>query len=128
MSNRIPGWFRTLLVLVLLALCVTVATQLFRQISLEAQLSELQEQLNASQKRTRKLVMEREQHEADLPLLQAQLDALAPEYEAVYALEQELRAQRKALRADLAQAQENEDRLDDAVQTLQDALNILSGH
>lgn len=128
MSKGLPGWFRTILVLVLLALCVTVATQLFRQISLEAQLSELEEQLTASQKRTEKLIYEREQHEAELPLLQAQLEALTPDYEAVYAREQELRAQRKALRAELAQAQEDESALEDASDTLQQALEILRGN
>lgn len=128
MSKGIPAWFRTLLVLVLLALCVTVATQLFRQISLNAQLGELQEQLTASQKRTQKLIYEREQHEAAIPLMQAELEALTPDYEAIYAREQELRAQRKALRAQLAEVQEDEANLDNSVETLQEALSVLTGN
>ncbi len=99
-EQMLPKWFRALVVAVLLAACLTVATQLPRQTKLTAQKEQLALDVENTEKRLAKQQLEYDQALAELPLLQAELDEVAPKAAAIYETEQALRAQRKALRAE----------------------------
>ncbi|MBQ8555888.1 MAG: hypothetical protein IJ438_08455 [Clostridia bacterium] len=98
--DRLPRWFRIVFVAVMIALCVTVVTQIPRQARLRSDISLAQEELSFSQQRLEKQLVEFEQIRTDLPLTEAELARVSPEAEAIYTREQELREQRKALRAE----------------------------
>lgn len=102
MHKPLPRWFSAVLVTVLLALCVTVATQLFHQAELLAQIDDVSVKLQTIQQRLAKQQKEYEQALADLPVMQADAQAAAPTAQAAYEQEQALRQQRKDLRAENA--------------------------
>lgn len=106
MAHPLPRWFRALFVSVLLSLCVVMAFQLFHQASLRQQADQLTQELDITRQRLAKQQLEYEQALAKLPAVEAELTDTAPKAAAVYAREQELRAQRKLLKAEGAQLEE----------------------
>lgn len=99
---QLPGWFRALLVLVLLSLCVETCwyTITVQQLTITRQ--ELSTKLETSRQRERKQQVEYDQVAQALPEAQAQLAELQPQADAAKAQEQLLREQRKALREEIA--------------------------
>ena len=136
---HIPRWFSAMLVAVLLLCSAVVASTLFHQAALEEQIAGVQTSLSAAQGRLRKQQQEYAEYVAALPTVQAELAQIEPQAQAAYDLEQALRQQRKALRAenaDLADqiaalnaltAENSADATQtlEALQQLQNALNTL---
>ena len=102
MRSPLPRWFSALLVIVLLAAAVTVVTQLLRQAELTAAIDDTAYDLTVLQRRLEKQQLEYDQLLAELPMVQAEAGALAPDAQAAYEQEQLLRQQRKDLRAENA--------------------------
>lgn len=135
MNNSFPKVFAALLVAVLLLCAASVTGTLFHQSAVLEEISQLSANLDAVQGRLRKQQAEYAQALEALPQVLAELDAVQPEADAVYELEQELRQQRKELRAanaDLAdelaalQLQADESALDTAtVQALAELTDVL---
>lgn len=99
---QLPGWFRALLVLVLLMLCVETCWYAITMQQLTATQMELSAQLETSRQRERK-----QQYEYDvvckaLPQAREELALIQPQADAAKAHEQELRDTRKALRQEIA--------------------------
>lgn len=102
LNKPLPRAFTAILVTVLLALCLTVATQLFHQADLRSQIDDVTVKLETLRQRLAKQQREYEQAVADLPGMQADAEAAVPAAQAVYDQEQALRQQRKDLRAENA--------------------------
>lgn len=93
-------WFPAVSVLILaIAALMTIAYLPIRS-SLDFRVSDLNESLKQNQGRERKQQAEYEKVCTDLPAAQAQLEALQPQADAAAARVSELKAVRKALRAE----------------------------
>lgn len=99
-DQTLPRWFKWVHIAAMLLVCLTLATQLPRQVSLTAQIDELSHSLELSRQRLAKQQLEHQQALTSLPQVQSELAAVQPQAQAIYQREQELRAQRKALRAE----------------------------
>lgn len=102
MKQSMPRWFAALCVAVLLLCSALVTFFLFQQSAASAAIADLQGQLKIKQGQLRKQQMEYDEYLAALPLVQAELAEIQPQADAAYAWEQDLRAQRKTLRAENA--------------------------
>lgn len=89
---QLPGWFRALVVLVLLAVCVTSCWYCISMESLAARQQELLMQLDTSRGRERRQQREYNQVCIDLPAVQAQLDEVQPLADAAIESERLLRS------------------------------------
>ena len=120
MRNERPGsgCFRGLFVAVMLVVCVLLAGFSVDQVRLRARIDDVTLSLETSRGREARQNHEYDEAVAALPLVQAELERVAPLAEAAKAEEQRLRQERKELRAEIASLQEQ---IDAAQQTL-DAL------
>ena len=101
-STGLPRWFRFLFVVIMLALCVVMVSQILRHQSLSAEIADLTGKLDTAQKRLLKQQREMEQYSAELPDVLAELEIAEPAAEAAVARVTELKAQRSALRETVA--------------------------
>ncbi|MBR3763270.1 MAG: hypothetical protein IKK57_01795 [Clostridia bacterium] len=101
-STGLPRWFRFLFVVIMLALCVVMVSQILRHQSLSAEIADLTGKLDTAQKRLLKQQREMEQYCAELPDVLAELELAEPAAEAAAARVTELKAQRSALRETVA--------------------------
>ncbi len=136
---RISPSLKALVVAALLVCCAAVVFALFHEADMAAQISEAQVKLEAVQGRLRKQELEYQQALEALPTVQAELAETAPKAQAAYEQEQllrqqrkDLRAEKKALEAELAElllasdeAGEDAQRTAEAIQRLQNALELL---
>ena len=102
MQKNLSNTFVALFVAVMLLCGVVVTSSLFHQAATLEEISQLSANLEAVQARLRKQQVEYAQVQEDLPRVLSELESLQPEADAAYALEQEMRDQRKALRAENA--------------------------
>ncbi len=109
-APQLPRWFRIVFVAVMLALCLAVVTQVPHQEEMQRLIVQRTDEIDVSRQRLRKQEMELAAARDALPAAQAELAVLAPQADAVYQREQELRARRKELRA---QAKELDSQLAD---------------
>ena len=73
-STGLPRWFRFLFVVIMLALCVVMVSQILRHQSLSAEIADLTGKLDTAQKRLLKQQREMEQYCAELPDVLAELE------------------------------------------------------
>ena len=100
MPQRLPGWFRALFTLVMLALCCVLVTTLIHQTNAQTQSADLQDKIEYTRKRLTKQQVEYEQYTGELPQVEAELAVIAPQADAAVARVNELKEQRKTLRAE----------------------------
>ena len=98
-TDRLPGWFRVLFIVVMLLLCAFLCWYAPGQVALRFQVDDVTLSLDTSRQREAKQQYEYDQVVEELPRVQAQLAELAPQAETAQAKEAELRASRKELRA-----------------------------
>lgn len=101
-STGLPRWFRFLFVVVMLALCIVMVSQILCHQSLSAEISDLTGKIDTAQKRLLKQQREMEQYSAELPDVLAELEIAEPAAAAAAARVTELKAQRSALRETIA--------------------------
>lgn len=101
-----PVWFRGLFIAVMLAVCVLLAYQAVERVRLQASVDDLLIQLETSRGREARQTHEYEEVMAALPLVQEELERIAPLAEAAQQQEAELRQQRKDIRAENSALQE----------------------
>ena len=101
--QRMPGWFRTVFITVMLLTCAFLCWYAAAQYELRFQIADLTLSLDTSRQREVKQQYEYDQVSAQLPIVQAQVAELEPQAAEAKAIETELRAQRKALRAENAE-------------------------
>lgn len=95
-----PLWFRILFCLIMLCLCAVLAYTAVARETLLFQIQDLSLSLETSRQRETKQQYEYNQVVEALPKLQAELAEVAPKAETAAATVDELKATRKALRAD----------------------------
>lgn len=100
MTQRLPGWFRALFTLVMLALCCVLVTTLIHQTNAQTRIADLQDKIEYTRKRLTKQQVEYEQYTGELPQVEAELAVIAPQADAAVARVNELKEQRKTLRAE----------------------------
>ena len=100
MTRGLPGWFRALFTVVMLALCGVLVSQLIYQTNAQAQINDLTQKLDTTAKRLAKQEAEYNQYVAQLPQVQAELAQVAPQAEAAKTRKDELKAQCSALTAE----------------------------
>lgn len=100
MTQRLPGWFRALFTLVMLALCCVLVTTLIHQTNAQTQIADLQDKIEYTRKRLTKQQVEYEQYTGELPQVEAELAVIAPQADAAVARVNELKEQRKTLRGE----------------------------
>ena len=100
MTQRLPGWFRALFTLVMLALCCVLVTTLIHQTNAQTQIADLQDKIEYTRKRLTKQQVEYEQYTGELPQVEAELAVITPQADAAVARVNELKEQRKTLRAE----------------------------
>ena len=105
-AQRGSGFFRGLFVTAMLIVCVLLAAFAVDQVRLRARIDDLTLSLETSRGREARQNHEYDAAVAALPQAQAELERVAPLAEAAKAEEQELRQQRKDLRAENAALQE----------------------
>lgn len=103
---RISGWFRALFTIIMLALCCTACWYCLSTTSLNATMTDLETKFTTSRQRETKQQMEYDAVCVALPDAKAALAALQPQADAAKSVENELRAQRKQLRNDIAALKE----------------------
>ena len=114
-SARRGDLFRGLFIAVMLAVCVLLACFAVEQVRLRAQIADLTLSLETSRGREARQNYEYENALAALPTVQEELARVAPLAEEAKALENDLRQQRKDIRAENAALQEQ---IDEAQATL----------
>ena len=131
---RLPGWLRGLVVLTLLAVCVTACWYCVSMEQLSAEREELLMELDTSRGRERKQQREYDQVAAELPAAMAELAVLQPQADAAAETERQLRAERKSLRSVKSELQETLDtltginaELERAVSSTQQTLVLIPG-
>lgn len=102
MTKPLPKALSFILVAALLLCSATVAGTIFHQAAMTEKMVQLQANLEAVQGRLRKQQAEQAEYLASLPQVELDLAAIQPQAEEAYAHEQELRQQRKALKAENA--------------------------
>lgn len=136
---RLPGWFRALFVMVMLAVCGVVAFCAVEQVQLRFQVEDVTRSLDTSRQRERKQQYEYDQVTADLPAAQAELARIQPQADGALAAVAALKAQRASLReesaalvleveeaqAALAEAQAQQDALEAEVLALEAQVALL---
>lgn len=100
--SPLPRLFRFVFMTIMMLLCASLFWLIPQMIALQIQIDDLTLSLDTSRQREAKQQYEYDQVSAQLPLTQAELDAVLPQAETAAAHEQELRTQRKALRAQSA--------------------------
>lgn len=103
MTNGFPRWFRVLFVALMLTLCTVLVTQIIHHQRLTAEIDVLLGKIDSAQKRMTRQVNELTEYSADLPQVLAELAVTGPAAEAAVARVNELKAERAALRAAIAQ-------------------------
>ena len=103
MLPKVSKGFRAIFVAVMCVVCGALCVLAVRLTQQSEQLRLTQLQLDASLARLKLQQTQRAQIDVDLPETLAQLQAVQPEADAASAREQELRAQRKALRSENAE-------------------------
>lgn len=98
MTKGLPGWFRALFTVVMLAVCIVMVTQLIHHRSAQLQIADLQSKIETIEKRRLKQQAEFDEYTAELPQVEAELAEAAPEAEAAAAQVDALKEQRKELR------------------------------
>lgn len=106
MKKPIPHLLAALVVTVLLLCSVTVAGTILRNAAIREDITQVTANLEAVRQRLKKQQVEYAQVQADLPVTLAELEALQPQADDAYQRAQELRQQRKELRAANAEQQE----------------------
>lgn len=131
--RRLPGWFCTLFVIVMIALCALLAAFAVEQQQLRFQIEDLSVKLETSRQREAKQTYEYDQVVAELPLVKAELERVQPLADAAMAEEDRLRKERKELRAavsaleeQIAQRQAELDELTAQAQALQEIFSPLN--
>ena len=114
-AQRGAGCFRGLFVAVMLLVCVLLAAFAMDQVRLRAQIADLTLSLETSRGREARQNHEYDEAVAALPEARAELERVAPLADAAKRQENELRQQRKDIRAENAALQE---RIDAAQATL----------
>lgn len=99
MTDKLPGWFRVLFIVVMLLVCAFLCWYAPTQVALRFQVDDVALSLETSRQREAKQQYEYDQVVDELPRVQAQVTALTPQTEAAQAKEAELRQDRKELRA-----------------------------
>lgn len=102
-KTRLPGWFAALFVTVMLAVCAVIAFCTVEQYQLRFEVADLTLSLDTSRQRERKQEYEYNEVIAALPLVQAELEATQPLADEAVAAVNDLKARRKALRAENAE-------------------------
>lgn len=142
MTNGFPRWFRLLFVVIMLALCTVMVTQIIQHQRLAGQITDLLGKIETAQKRLAKQEAELAAYSEELPGVLAELETATPAAEAVVARVAELKTQRSALRettaaqaAQIAELQaqlaalpvpaDTSAQLDAALTTLTEAYNAL---
>ena len=105
-KTRLPGWFAALFVTVMLAVCAVIAFCTVEQYNLRFEVADLTLSLDTSRQRERKQEYEYNEVIAALPLVQAELEATQPLADEAVAAVNDLKARRKALRAENAELEE----------------------
>ena len=105
-KTRLPGWFAALFVTVMLAVCAVIAFCTVEQYQLRFEMADLTLSLDTSRQRERKQEYEYNEVIAALPLVQAELEATQPLADEAVAAVNDLKARRKALRAENAELEE----------------------
>ena len=105
-KTRLPGWFAALFVTVMLAVCAVIAFCTVEQYQLRFEVADLTLSLDTSRQRERKQEYEYNEVIAALPLVQAELEATQPLADEAVAAVNDLKARRKALRAENAELEE----------------------
>lgn len=143
MTNGLPRWFRILFVVVMLALCGVMVTQIINHQSLTAQITDLQGKVDNAEKRLAKQEKELTEYSAELPQVLAELETAEPAAQAAVQQVTDLKAERKVLReenaaqaekiadleaqlAALPSPEESAGKIDDARTTLTEAQTQLS--
>lgn len=143
MTNGLPRWFRILFVVVMLALCGVMVTQIIHHQSLTAQITTLQGKVDSAEKRLAKQEKELTEYSAELPQVLAELETAEPAAQAAVQQVADLKAERKLLReenaaqaekiagleaqlATLPSPEESAGKIDDARTTLTEAQTQLS--
>lgn len=118
--QRLPGWFRAVFVTVMFLTCAVLAWYAVSQYELRFQVADLTLSLDTSRQREAKQQYEYDQVVAQLPVVRAQVAELEPLAAAAVATETDLRAQRKALRAENASLLEQLEAVQAEVTALQE--------
>ena len=105
-KTRLPGWFAALFVTVMLAVCAVIAFFTVEQYQLRFEVADLTLSLDTSRQRERKQEYEYNEVIAALPLVQAEFEATQPLADEAVAAVNDLKARRKALRAENAELEE----------------------
>lgn len=100
--QRMPGWFKAVFVAVMFLTCAVLAWYAVSQYELRFQIADLTLSLDTSRQREVKQQYEYDQVVAQLPLVRAQVADMEPIATAAVAIEDDLRKQRKTLRAENA--------------------------
>lgn len=100
--SPLPRLFRFVFMTIMMLLCAFLFWLIPQMIALQIQIDDLTLSLDTSHQREAKQQYEYDQVSAQLPLTQAELDSVLPQAETAAAHEQELRTQRKSLRAQFA--------------------------
>ena len=101
-SSGLPRWFCLLFVVVMLALCTVLISQILQHQALCDEIAVLQGKLETAQGRIPRQERELADYTAELPLVLAELEVVAPAAQAAEARVVELKAQRAALRETVA--------------------------
>lgn len=115
----LPRWFKAVFAAIMLAVCGVVGYFAIASEQLTAQKVDVTQKLETSIQRERKQQFELEEVQRQLPLVQSELEETLPKAEAAQEQEAQLRAQRKALREDIAALKERPLLPDDALSPLQ---------
>ena len=103
MPNGFPRWFRLLFVVVMLALCAVMVTQIVQHHDLSARIADLRGKIETAEKRLAKQQAELDEYNTELPVVLAELETAAPAAEAAVVQVNNLKTQRTALRETVAQ-------------------------
>lgn len=125
-QNRLPGWFRILFVVVMLACCVAICVCVVDQPRLQQEITELETSLSTSIEREKKQTAEFDEVSAQLPPVLEELAAIQPVADEAKAEADALRGERDMLReAETAMTSELES-LTTGIANLEHALEVLS--
>lgn len=108
-EERCPGWFRALFVAAMLSVCALLAFFAVDQARLRAEVADLTLSLETSRGREARQNHEYDEVVAALPVTRAELERVQPQADAAKAVENDLRQQRKDIRAENAALQEQID-------------------
>ena len=135
MSYGLPRWFRLLFTCVMLTLCVVFVTGIIYQQQCNEELAEIEANIEHTSSRIPRQAKELAQYREELPAMLAELEPAEPAALAAQEQADVLKAQRNALRKEVAtqeaQIQALDEQLaalpdpDETLATLENAINLL---